>query len=283
MKTLVISGGTDGIGKGIAIDALEKGHTVIIIGRNDQKGKSFLEKAEQIDAKERAFFLHADLSIVSENQKVIAELESKFQTIDILVLCAQHGRTERSETAEGFEHTFALYYLSRFILSYGLRNQMRHSDNPMIINICGSGIEAGTIHWDDLQLTKNYIDMSTSLMQGSRLNDLLGIEFAEKNKDNKIKYVLFNPGGVSTSFSGEYDEFTKSQIEQFKKLAKPVEEGIKPIVNLIENPPNKPISAYMEGNEISLNHNSFDKGNAMRLYSITEKLLHERCKGSLFS
>jgi len=40
MKTILITGCTDGIGNGLAIDALKKGHRVII---NPKKGKRFLQ------------------------------------------------------------------------------------------------------------------------------------------------------------------------------------------------------------------------------------------------
>lgn len=273
MKTYVITGGTDGIGKGIAIDALEKGNVVINIGRNRQKGMDFLKHAEGIGAGSRAVFLQADLSLVRENRRVLAEIGSRFPKIDVLVLCAQHGRSVRDETDEGYEHTFALYYLSRFLFSYGLKTQLNHADQPVIVNVCAPGVEAGQIHWDDLQLTSHYASMNTALMQGSRLNDLLGVAFADNNKDLGIRYVLFNPGGVSTSFSGDYDSGTKQMIEQFKKLAKPVSEGIQPIVHLIEQPPGTAISAYIEGKELSLAHESFDPSKAERLFRLTSSLL----------
>ncbi|MDO3677966.1 SDR family NAD(P)-dependent oxidoreductase [Paenibacillus ehimensis] len=272
MKIIVITGGTDGIGKGLAMDSLKKGNTVVVIGRNHQKGQHFLEDANKIGAIERAFFFQADLSLVMENKRIVAEIESRFPTVDALILCAQHYRSERGETIEGFEKTFALYYLSRFILSYGLKNLMENADKPSVINVCAPGIEVGKIYWNDLQLTRNYSGLE-AMMQSSRLNDLLGIGFAENDKINKIKYILFNPGGVSTSFSGEYDEVMKNQIVQIKKSAKPVQEGIKPIVKLLEKPPIKSISANMEGNEISLEHESFDRENAIKLFNITKNLL----------
>ena len=90
MKTILITGCTDGIGNGLAIDALKKGHRVIIIGRNPKKGKRFLQQAEQIDAKNRAHFFQVDLSLVNENKRIIHKIKTQFKTIDSLILCAQY-------------------------------------------------------------------------------------------------------------------------------------------------------------------------------------------------
>ncbi|MGF9936316.1 SDR family NAD(P)-dependent oxidoreductase, partial [Paenibacillus ehimensis] len=62
MKIIVITGGTDGIGKGLAMDFLKKGNTVVVIGRNHQKGQHFLEDANKIGAIERAFFFYSGIT-----------------------------------------------------------------------------------------------------------------------------------------------------------------------------------------------------------------------------
>ena len=53
----------------------------------------------------------------------------------------------------------------------------------------------GEINWDDLQHQKNYKNVS---FHGSRLNDLLGVCFAQNDDIGKIKYVLYNPWAVKT-------------------------------------------------------------------------------------
>lgn len=43
-----------------------------------------------------------------------------------------------------------LYYLSRLVLSYGLKSILENSDTPIILNITGTGMN-GNVNWDDLQ------------------------------------------------------------------------------------------------------------------------------------
>ncbi|MGL6216550.1 MAG: SDR family NAD(P)-dependent oxidoreductase, partial [Lacrimispora sphenoides] len=157
MKTLLVTGGTDGMGKGIAMHFLKKGERVIVVGSSPAKGAAFLYEAKLIGAEERAIFLQADLSLVKENQRIVEEVKSRFQTLDFLVLCAvsMTFRENYTETLEGFEFTFGLYYLSRYILCYGLKECLEKAENPVIMNVCAPGMK-GEVKWEDLQFKNNF-------------------------------------------------------------------------------------------------------------------------------
>src|SRR5207244_2536348 len=126
------------------------------------------------------------------------ELRTRFATIDGLVLCAQHFRSTRLVTAEGFENTFALYYLSRFVLSHELADRLAAAPAPVVVNVCGPGIDFGEIRWDDLNRERDYTGID-ALMQGSRLNDLLGVGFVQQRPAGPVRYVLANRASVQTS------------------------------------------------------------------------------------
>lgn len=74
MGTFVISGGTDGIGKAIAVNRLRLGHEVVVIGRDAAKGKAFLDTAADVGADGRAHFVLADLSLVGQTRQAIDEI-----------------------------------------------------------------------------------------------------------------------------------------------------------------------------------------------------------------
>lgn len=156
MKTVVITGGTDGIGKALAALRLQRGDTVVVIGRSAEKGQAFLGAARELGAGERAFFVRADLSLTAESSRAVAEITARFPVVDTLVLCARHYRTERVETAEGFEENFALFYLSRYLLGHGLAASLEKADNPVVVNVAGPGASLSVVNWDDLELRRGY-------------------------------------------------------------------------------------------------------------------------------
>ncbi len=276
MKTILITGGTSGIGKGIAMHYIKNGDRVIVIGNSMANEEAFYKEARNMGAQERAIYFKADLSLIQENRRIVEEVRNKFSTLDVLVLCAQNQkkRTTVIKTAEGVELSFGLYYLSRYILSYGLKDCLENASEPVIVNVCAPGMK-GTVNWDDLQTEKNYSSIK-AIMHGSRLNDLLGVSFAENNNGTKIKYILFNPGAVQTS--GAMEAFEQPVIRTaikmlYKIIGKPVEKAIEPIIKLMENPPSVPLSAFMQAKEVSLTMGTFSKDGAKKLHVITQELI----------
>jgi PPOX class probable F420-dependent enzyme len=110
-------------------------------------------------------------------------------------------------------------------------------------------------------------------MHGGALNDLLGVGYAHNAPSRKVRYALLNPGPVSTGFSGEYDAETAAQIDGIRAGARPVEEGIQPILALLDRPPAEPISAWARHERIPLTGPTFDVAAARRLHVETERAL----------
>ncbi|MFD4028810.1 SDR family NAD(P)-dependent oxidoreductase [Streptomyces sp. NPDC058576] len=272
MKTFVISGGTSGIGEALAHTYLKRGDKVVVIGPDPEKGKKFLVAADGLGARQHAFFIRADLSLVAENRRVVEEIKEQFSVVDALVLCARFFRSYRRVTSEGFEHNFALYYLSRYLLGYGLVDLLEKAPEPVIMNVAGPGVEAGPIHWNDLGLERGY-DGWAAMFQGGKLNDLLGVSFARQSRGYRTRYVLDFPGGTATGFSGEFEPVTAARVQEMLRYAKPVEAGIAPIVAALDTPPAEPLSAFFEGRRIDPRHFSFHEDDALRLDALTRKML----------
>lgn len=272
MKTYVISGGTDGIGRAVALDRLAAGDQVVVIGRNEAKGAQALAEAQTMGAGDRVHVIVADLSLVAATRAAVTEVKARFSVVDGLVLCAQHFRSTRLVTVEGFEHTLALYYLSRYLLSHGLTEELEAAESPVVVNVCGPGVPMGEVRWDDLDRAEGYAGLD-ALMQGSRLNDLLGVGYLQQHPGTRVRYVLLNPGGVRTSFSGEYDEQMAGNIEAMRAAARPIEDGIVPVVKALTDPPQAPLSASMMGDPLPLEGPAFDPEDARRLTNLTRGLL----------
>lgn len=175
-KTVVISGGTNGMGRATALERLARGDRVIVIGSDPAK------------AVEGARFLQADLSSVKDVVRVAAEIT---EPVDALAMFANRTQSKRVETPDGLEYTFALYYLSRYLLGELLLPQLEAAARPVIINVAGVGMTAGRIHWDDLQLERKYSVVRAQLQAG-RANDLLGVSFAAAG--HRTRYVHYHPG-----------------------------------------------------------------------------------------
>ncbi|MFI9387896.1 SDR family NAD(P)-dependent oxidoreductase [Kutzneria sp. NPDC052558] len=266
MKTLVITGGTDGIGRHLANTHVRQGDHVVVIGRDGAKAK------DMADGPGRLEFVRADLSLLAETRAVVKDLLARFAAVDALVLCARNYRSARTVTAEGFEENFALFYLSRFLVSHGLRPALEAASAPVIVNVAGPGGDLSLVRWDDLQLEHGY-QGGPALGQGGKLNDLLGVSFAAQHADGATRYVLVHPGVTATGFAGAYDQETLAHINHMKQHGRPVEDSAEPILRLIAQPPAEPLSAFVEGERISVRTTGFDPAAAARLDRLTRNLL----------
>ena len=106
-KTIVISGGTDGMGRATALARLRSGDTVVVIGSNEAKGRALAEEAGRTGAAGRLQFLRADLSSVAEVERVAADIAHHHPVVDALVLCANRQSPKRQETVDGWSTPLA--------------------------------------------------------------------------------------------------------------------------------------------------------------------------------
>ena len=264
MKTVVITGGTAGMGEALAQTFLDRGDTVVIVGR---------KPPADLPAGERAHVIRADLSLVGEIERVIAEIRAEHPVVDALVFAARHFNSARTETADGIEHTTAVFFLSRALLAEGLRDELGRAERPIILSLSGPGEPGAQVHWDDLALERAY-DGGAALEQAGRLADLHAVSFVERHPDAHTRYVLFHPGVVATTFSGSYDEAGTAQIETLKRTARPIAEAIKPILAVLDAPPNAPLSAFAQGRPLPTDVPELDPQDARRADDYARRLLH---------
>jgi NAD(P)-dependent dehydrogenase (short-subunit alcohol dehydrogenase family) len=269
VKTILITGGASGIGKGIAAHYIKAGERVVVVGSSKTNGDHFINETKQAGVQDRVFFIQADLSMVSENRRITEAVKEQFSVLDTLVFCATRHNHSYTETPEGFESSFALDYLSRFILSYGLNECLERADAPVLMNICGTGIK-GKVNWGDLN-HRNSFAAQKVMMHGSRLNDLSGVAFAKNNSGGKVKYILYNPMAVQTPGMTRFNGSMMKLI--YKLIGKPIEQAVPSITALLDNPPTSALSAYRERKQLSLDLPTYSDSNAERLFEVTTKLL----------
>jgi NAD(P)-dependent dehydrogenase (short-subunit alcohol dehydrogenase family) len=277
MKKIVITGGTDGVGKGLALHYLQQDAEVTVIGTSEAKAEQLRMEAAKLNKAEQLHFIQANLSLVSENKRVSEILKEKYEAIDGLILCAASLKPQAQyvETAEGLEFTFALYYVSRYVLSYELKGLLDHADMPFVVNVAAPGMK-GQVQWDDLQFKQNY-NGQTVQFHGSRLNDLLGVQFTQTDQVAKIRYILFNPMAVRTPGAAKMFEgksFGKRLGRLYYKLfGKDVAEIVAMIAQHVNTTTAPGLHAFKQTAAVPLTMTTFNEANASKLSNITAELV----------
>lgn len=86
-RTVLVTGGTKGIGKGIARTFLEAGARIAIVGRDQQAGADAV--AELGAGGREVTFIRADVGVADEAERMVAETIERLGSLD--VLCANAG------------------------------------------------------------------------------------------------------------------------------------------------------------------------------------------------
>lgn len=253
-KIVIVAGGTTGMGRATALASAARGDRVTVIGRSRR------------DLPDTVTFLPADLSSVAEVERVAADVAARHDRVDALVLCANRPMPRRVETADGLEYTFALYYLSRYLLGTRLAPLM--DTTSVIVNVAGVGNTAGRIHWADPQLRERY-GIVRAQLQAGRANDLLGVAH-----DGKARYVLYHPGFTRSGLDGHPNPVLRGILKTLARFsARPVERSVAPILDWIGDPPTEQLTAVDRGKPVDLALKTLDAGDARRLMAYTASLL----------
>jgi NAD(P)-dependent dehydrogenase (short-subunit alcohol dehydrogenase family) len=248
-KIVIVAGGTTGMGRATALARAARGDDVTVIGRT------------QRDLPVR--FLQADLSSIAEVERVAEEIASRHDRVDALGLFANRVLPRRTETVDGLEYTFALYYLSRYLLAARLAPLM--SVDSVIVNVSGVGVTRGAVHWPDPQLRSGYGAVRAQLQAG-RANDLLGVAH-----EGKARYVLYHPGFTRSGLDGYPNPVVRGVLKTLAAVAaRPVGRSVAPIIEWISHPPGALLTASDRGKPVDLSGKEAD---ARRLMEYTESLL----------
>jgi NAD(P)-dependent dehydrogenase (short-subunit alcohol dehydrogenase family) len=196
-KNILITGGTDGMGKATAHQLAKMGAQLLLIGRNGDKGEAAAAEIIRASGSKTVTFLQTDLSLIGEVQRAAEQIRQIFNRLDVIV----HGAggtfpPKRTLTDEGLESSFAVQYLARFALTNELLDLLNVSPAPQVLRIAGGGTASKSVEFDNLQGEKRY-DMFASIAKASVTNDLLTLE--QITRYPKITFYNYGPGMVRTA------------------------------------------------------------------------------------
>jgi len=127
-KTVVITGGTSGIGEVAAEKLAQMGARIVLVARDKSRGEGTLARL-RTRAPNVAHRVHyADLTRISEMKRVATEIAEAEPRIDVLVNNAGAMFATRKLTEDGLEFTFALNHMAYFVVTQGLRERLVASD-----------------------------------------------------------------------------------------------------------------------------------------------------------
>src|SRR5947209_15162470 len=155
-KTVLVTGGTGGIGKATAIGLARLGARVGITGRDIARAEAAAADIRTASNNAAVDAFAADLSSQTEVRRLAREVLDKYPRLDVLVNNVGGFWTHRHVTADGLEHTFALNHLAAFLLTNLLLDRLKASALARVVTVSSAAQSIGHLDFDDLQGEQKY-------------------------------------------------------------------------------------------------------------------------------
>jgi NAD(P)-dependent dehydrogenase (short-subunit alcohol dehydrogenase family) len=196
-RVALVTGGTDGIGRAVALQLARGGDRVLFVGRSTERGTQVLAALREAQPGVDHVFLPADLSLLSETARVAEEVVRHTDRLDAVVFCAGLLSYVPEWTAEGLERNFVLSYLSRYLLARRLLPMLTQAPSGRLVLVANAGMYGDSLNFDDLQ----YRQGKPGIQVAGRTqfaNDLLATELAARLRGTWVEVTCVFPGVTDT-------------------------------------------------------------------------------------
>ena len=221
VKTVLITGATDGIGKHLAKKLASEGHHVILHGRNPQKLELALQEVRAVSLRGRVSSYLADFSKLDDVYRFLEEIKRNFQSIDVLFNNAGiYAGKERKASTENVELTFMLSVLVPYILTTELSPLLEKASDGRVINTSSYMHHFAKVKDLDFGFENNYnpgLAYNNSKLYTIWMTRYLAREFFLSG--SSITVNSYHPGLISTNL-GSDSSYEKTKKSLFGRLIK---------------------------------------------------------------
>jgi NAD(P)-dependent dehydrogenase (short-subunit alcohol dehydrogenase family) len=260
--TILVTGATDGLGRRVARELAAKGATVLLHGRNPERLEATLEELMSQVGSEKANSYLADFSSLAAVRDLADRILSEHDRLDVLVNNAGIIVRERRESEDGYELTFAVNYLSHFLLTTLLLPLLKDSAPVRIVNVASAG--QSPVDFSNLMLERGY-DAMKAYSQSKLAQVMFTFELAEHLRDTGVTVNALHPASLMD---------TKMVQSTFGYTMSTVEEGTEAVVRLAISPEIGGVTGrYFDGTrEARANRQAYDPRVRNRLWVLSEEL-----------
>jgi NAD(P)-dependent dehydrogenase (short-subunit alcohol dehydrogenase family) len=265
--TILITGATDGLGRGVAERLAADGAAVHLHGRDPKRLAATAAEIRSSTGSERLTTHLADLASLEEVRALAAAVERSTDRLHVLVNNAGIGsgkpdKTTRQESRDGYELRFAVNYLAGFLLTMQLLPLLRRSAPARIVNVASLG--QAPLDFDDVMLEENYSG-GRAYSQSKLAQITFGFELGERLLGEEITVNSLHPATYMP---------TKIVLEEAGHSIDSLEEGVEATVRLASSPDLELTTGrfFDRQREARPHDQAYDREARQRLWDLSVKL-----------
>jgi NAD(P)-dependent dehydrogenase (short-subunit alcohol dehydrogenase family) len=260
--TILVTGATDGLGKHVASALARRGATVLVHGRSPERLEVTLEELRGQTSSQKVCSYLADLSSLAAVRDLADRILSEYDRLDVLVNNAGIIVQERKASEDGYELTFAVNYLSHFLLTSLLLPLLKDSAPARVVNVASAG--QSPIDFSNLMLEQGY-DAMRAYSQSKLAQVMFTFELAERLQGTGVTVNALHPASLMD---------TKMVHSNFGYTMSTVEEGARAVVRLaVSTELVRVTGRYFDGTrEACADGQAYDKEAKQMLWELSEEL-----------
>jgi retinol dehydrogenase 14 len=198
-KVCLVTGANSGIGNATALGLAKMGATVVLVCRDRSRGEEARADIVAATGNPDVSVLLADLSSQAAIQHLVQEFKTKYQHLHVLVNNAGGTFQRHMLTKDGLEYTFALNYLSQFLLTTLLLDVLSASTPARVVNVATRLTSGFTLDFANLQGERGYRGFR-AYAQSKLCVMLFTYELARRLAGTGVTVNCVHPGVVRTNF-----------------------------------------------------------------------------------
>ncbi|MPZ61916.1 MAG: SDR family NAD(P)-dependent oxidoreductase [Propionibacteriales bacterium] len=273
-RTVLVTGGTGGIGRATALGLARMGADVAITGRDAVRAQDAAAEIRSTTGATVDVFI-ADLSTQSEVRRLAAEALEQLPRIDVLINNVGGYWNTRHVTADGLEQTLAVNHLAPFLLTNLLLTRLEQGGHARVVTVSSHAHAQGRIDFDDLQSARSYAG-ARAYNQSKLANVLFSYELARRRRPSLVAANALHPGVVSTAFGAEDPARTQQLLVPFlRPFMKSAAQGAATSIHVASAPALEGVTGrYFTNSQPKRSaQRSYDEATAARLWRISADLV----------
>lgn len=232
-RTALITGATSGLGLAAATEMARRGATVLITGRDTEKGRRVEADVVAASGNDAVTFLAADLASLEQTRVLAASVSAVCDRLDVLVHNAGALLAERQTTEDGMEATFAVQVVAPALLTHELLPLLRRSADARVVWVSSGGMYTQKLVADSVEMDAEHYDGTTAYARAKRAQVEMTPRWTERLVSDGISVHAMHPGWADTPG-------VETSLPTFHRVAGPLlrtpEEGADTIVWLAGAP-----------------------------------------------
>lgn len=271
--TVVLTGGSDGIGAAAARILATRDVNLVIVGRSAEKTRAVAEETG-------ADFHIADFARLADVDRIAAQIAADHGRIDVLANNAGGLFPGPQITEDGFEKTFQVDHLAPFMLTHRLLDPLLKGGGA-VVNTASIGAKIfGRLDLEDIQ-TLTTFSANRAYGNAKLANILFAKGLHERFGTQGLSAVAFHPGVIATSFASDGGTMMNRLYQgAAKRLLTSPEQGGGTLVHFITGTPGAEWTSgeyYSDRLQVArTNRAAYDPEVVRRHWDMSEELLRRR-------